>query len=110
MIQEQHISLEQLDNLLSGESVRWMPVEVFETDEKEVIAALDQECNVPQVTPVNADQRTNQRLAPQLITLQARVISGRLQLQTSPASPIRVRGDHIYLEDGRQLRITLVPG
>lgn len=106
-IQEQGISLEQLEDVLAGESVRWTPVEIFETDEKVVIAALDQECNVPSA---NAGQRANRRATPKLITLQARVVRGRLQFQTAPASPIRVSGDHIYLEDGRQLQITLAQG
>jgi hypothetical protein len=49
-------------------------VEVLETDEKATMAALDQECNVPHIRQ-HADQRTKS----QLITLQARVVRGKLQ-------------------------------
>jgi hypothetical protein len=111
MIQEQHTSLEQLDEVLSGESIRWMPVEVFETDEEATMAALDQECNVPpHIRQTNfIRQRSERRATPQLITLQARVVRGKLQFQAPPASPIQVYGDRIYLEDGRRLRVALIP-
>lgn len=109
LVQEQRTSLEGLEAVLSGESVRWLPVEIFDDDETQVMAALDRECNVPQTASRSVGPRSSRRIIPTLITLQAQVVSGKLQLQPPPASPIRVYGNQIYLEDGRQLQITLVP-
>jgi len=96
MIQEQGLSLEQLEQMLAGDSLRWLPVETIEMDDEDAIQALDRECHVPRPATV-------------LITLKARIVSGRLQLSAPLTSPIRVRGDHIYLEDGRRLQIALAP-
>jgi hypothetical protein len=96
MIQEQGLSLEQLEQVLAGDSLRWLPVETLELDEEDTIQALDRECHVPRPTTV-------------LITLKARIVSGRLQLSAPLTSPIRVQGDHIYLEDGRRLQVALAP-
>jgi hypothetical protein len=41
------------------------------------------------------------------IELHARIVEGRLQLAPAPGSPIRVRDNRIYLEDGRELVIQL---
>ena len=95
MIQEQGLSLEQLEQVLAGDSLRWLPVETLEMDDEDAIQALDRECHVPRPATVP-------------ITLKARIVSGRLQLSAPLTSPIRVRGDHIYLGDGRQLQIALV--
>jgi hypothetical protein len=108
MLQEQAVPLERLEEVLVGDSVRWLPAEVFETDkDEEIIQALDRECHVPRPATASAGQRTDQHSSTGLITLQAHVVSGRLQLKAPLTSPIRVRGDHIYLEDGRQLQIAL---
>jgi len=96
MIQEQGLLLDQLEQVLAGDSLRWLPVETFEMDDKDVIRALDRECHVPRPATVP-------------ITLKAHIVSGRLQLSAPLTSPIRVRGDHIYLEDGRRLQIALAP-
>jgi hypothetical protein len=93
-IQEQGLSLEQLEQVLAGDSLRWLPVETLEMDEEDAIQALDRECHVPRPATVP-------------ITLEARIVSGRLQLSAPLTSPIRVRGDRIYLEDGRRLQIAL---
>lgn len=94
MIQEQGLSLEQLQQVLAGDSLRWLPVETLEMDEEDAIRTLDRECHVPRPTTL-------------LITLKACIVSGRLQLSAPLTSPIRVQGDHIYLEDGRRLQIAL---
>ncbi|MBM4465960.1 MAG: hypothetical protein FJ014_10490 [Chloroflexi bacterium] len=96
MIQEQGLSLEQLEQVLAGDSLRWLPVETIEMDDEDAIQALDCECHVPRAATVP-------------ITLEARIVSGRLQLSAPLTSPIRVQGDHIYLENGRQLQIALAP-
>jgi hypothetical protein len=96
MIREQGLSLEQLEQVLAGDSLRWLPVETFEMDDKDAIQALDRECHVPRPATVP-------------ITLEARIVSGRLQLSAPLTSPIRVQGDRIYLEDGRRLQIALAP-
>ena len=83
-----------MERALTGDSLRWLPIETLETDDEEVIRTLDRECHVPRPTTV-------------LITLEAHIVSGRLQLSAPLASPIRVQGDHIYLGDGRQLQIAL---
>ena len=94
VIQEQGLSLDQLEQVLAGDSLRWLPVETLEIDDEDAIQALDRECHVPRPTTV-------------LITLEAHIVSGRLQLSVPLARPIRVQGDHIYLGDGRQLQIAL---
>jgi len=94
MIQEQRLSLEQLEQVLAGDSLRWLPVETLEMDDEDAIQSLDRECHVPRPATV-------------LITLKAHIVRGRLQLIAPLASPIRVQGDHIYLGDGRQLQIAL---
>ena len=94
MIQEQGLSLEQLEQVLAGDSLRWLPVETIEMDDEDAIRVLDRECHVPRPATVQ-------------ITLKARIVSGRLQLSAPLTSPIRVQGDQIYLEDGRQLQIAL---
>ncbi|MGA9349579.1 MAG: hypothetical protein WBW48_12370 [Anaerolineae bacterium] len=94
MIQEQGLSLEQLEQVLAGDSLRWLPVETLEMDEEDAIQALDRECHVPRPATV-------------LITLEAHIVNGRLQLSAPLTGPIRVQGDHIYLEDGRRLQIAL---
>jgi len=96
MIQEQGLLLEQLEQVLAGDSLRWLPVETLEMDDEDAIRALDRECHVP-------------RLATVPITLEARIVSGRLKLSAPLTSPIRVQGDQIYLEDGRRLQIALAP-
>jgi len=94
MIQEQGLSLGQLEQVLAGDSLRWLPVEILEMDEENAIRALDRECHVPRPATV-------------LIILEAHIVNGRLQLSAPLTSPIRVQGDHIYLEDGCQLQIAL---
>lgn len=107
MIQERGLSLEQLEQVLAGDSLRWLPVETFETDDEEVIQALDRECHVPQPSFVSTGQRADRRVQTEPITLEAHIVGGRLRLSAPLTSPIRVQGDHIYLEDGRQLQIAL---
>jgi hypothetical protein len=41
------------------------------------------------------------------VELHARIVKGHLQLAAAPESPIRVRDNRIYLEDGRELVIQL---
>jgi len=94
MIQEQGLSLDQLEQVLAGDSLRWLSVETLEMDDEDAIQALDRECHVPRPATVP-------------ITLEARIVSGHLQLSAPLTSPIRVQGDHIYLEDGRWLQIAL---
>lgn len=107
MIRERGLSLEHLEQVLAGDSLRWLPVETLETDAKDVIQSLDQECHVPRPVTVLTDQRADQIARTELITLEAHIVGGRLQFNTSLTSPIHVRGDRIYLEDGRQLQIAL---
>jgi hypothetical protein len=52
MIQEQGVSLEQLEQVLAGDSLRWLPVETLEMDDEDAIQALDRKCNVPQPATV----------------------------------------------------------
>jgi hypothetical protein len=96
IIQERALPLEKLEQVLAGDSLRWLPVESLEMDGEDAIQALDRECHVPRPATVP-------------ITLEARIVSGRLQLSAPLTSPIRVQGDHIYLEDGRWLQIALAP-
>ncbi|PKO22487.1 MAG: hypothetical protein CVU38_09085 [Chloroflexi bacterium HGW-Chloroflexi-1] len=103
MIQERGLSLEQLEQALAGDSLRWLPVETLEMDDEEVIQALDRECHVPRPATV----LTGRRAQTEPITPEAYIIGGRLQLNAPLTSPIRVRGDRIYLEDGRQLQVAL---
>ena len=103
MIQERGLSLEHLEQVLAGDSLRWLPVETLKMDAKVVIQSLDRECHVPRPVTVSADQLART----ELITLEAHIVGGRLQFNTSLTSPIHVRGDRIYLEDGRQLQIAL---
>ena len=40
--------LEQdLEQVLTGDSLRWLPIETLETDDEEIIQALDSECHAP---------------------------------------------------------------
>jgi len=41
------------------------------------------------------------------VELRARVVEGRLQLTSTPGSPVRVQDNRICLEDGRELVIQL---
>jgi hypothetical protein len=41
------------------------------------------------------------------VELRARIVEGRLQLAATPGSPLRVRDNRIYLEDGREVVIQL---
>jgi hypothetical protein len=41
------------------------------------------------------------------VELRARIVEGHLQLTTMPGSPVQVRDNRIYLEDGRELVIQL---
>jgi len=107
MIQEQGLSLEQLEQVLAGDCLRWLPVETLETDDEDTIQALDRECHVPQPATALTGQRADRHAQTEVITLEAHIISGRLQLNAPLTSPIRVQGAHIYLEDGRQLQIAL---
>lgn len=52
MIQEQGLSLEQLEQVLAGDSLRWLPVETLEMDDEDAIQALDRECHVPRAATV----------------------------------------------------------
>lgn len=103
MIRERELSLEQLEQVLDGNSLRWLPVEKLETDYEKAIQALDHECHVPRPASVLSSRRTQ----PEQLTLEARIVDGRLRLNAPLTSPIRVQGDLIYLEDGRQLQIAL---
>lgn len=103
MIQERELSLEQLEQVLSGDSLRWLPVETLEMDDAEAIQALDRECHVPRPATALTDRRAQS----EPVTLKAHVVGGRLQLSAPPVSTIRAQGDRIYLEDGRQLQIAL---
>lgn len=107
MIQEEGLSLEQLEQVLGGDSLRWLPIETLETDDGEAIQALDRECHVPQPATVLTSQRADRPTQTEPITLEAHIVGGRLQLTAPLTSPIRVQGDRIYLEDGRQLQIAL---
>jgi len=114
LIQERGLSLEQLERVLVGDSLRWLPVETLVTGNEEAIRALDRECHVPRSATAFTGRRDEQPVQTEAITLEAHIVGGRLQLEAPLASPIRARGDHIYLEDGRRLQITLaseqVPG
>jgi hypothetical protein len=103
MIRERGLSLEQLEQVLSGDSLRWLSVENLEMDDEEAIQVLDRECHVPRPVTASASRRTQ----PELLTLEARIVDGQLQLNAPQTSLIRTRGDRIYLEDGRQLQIAL---
>lgn len=103
IIQERGLLLEQLEQVLAGDSVRWLPIETFETEDEQVIQALDQECCIPRPTTAV----TGQRVQREAITLEAHIVGGRLQLSAPLTSSIRVQGDRIYLEDGRQLQVAL---
>ena len=107
LIQERGLSLEQLEQVLAGDSLRWLPVETFVMDDEQVIRTLDRECHVPRWATVLAGQRDERRVQTEAITLEAHIVGGRLQLEAPLTSPIRAQGDHIYLEDGRRLQITL---
>jgi len=52
MIQERGLSLEQLEQVLAGDSLRWLPVETLEMDDEDAIQALDRECHVPRAATV----------------------------------------------------------
>lgn len=106
MIQEQGLSLEQLEQVLTGDSLRWLPIETFKTDDEEIIQALDSECHVPRPVTVSTGRRSQTGA----ITLEAHIVDGRLRLSPPLTGLIRVRGDRIYLEDGRQLQIALASG
>ena len=67
IIQEQGLSLEELEQVLGGDSLRWLAVETLEMDDEDAIQTLDRECHVP-------------RPATLPITLKAHIVSGRLQL------------------------------
>jgi len=41
------------------------------------------------------------------VELRARIVEGRLQLAATPGSPLQVRDNRIYLEDGREVVIQL---
>jgi len=107
MIQERKLSLEQVEQVLTGDSLRWLPVETFAKDDEEVIQALDRECHVPRPAAALTRWQTDRRARTEPITVEAHVVGGRLQLSAPMTSPIRAQGDRIYLEDGRQLQIAL---
>jgi hypothetical protein len=109
LIQERALSLEQLEQVLAGDSLRWLPVETFVMDDEQVIQRLDHECQVPRSAAAGEGQRSEQRTRTEAITLEAHIVDGRLQLKAPPIGPIRVQGDRIYLEDGRRLQIALAP-
>ncbi|MEA3341156.1 MAG: hypothetical protein U9R15_14425 [Chloroflexota bacterium] len=107
MIQEQNLSLEQLEQVLSGDSVRWMPIETFETNFEETLHSLDRECCVPHAPAALTSRRIDRHAQAESIILEAHIVDGQLQLNAPQTGPIRARGDSIYLEDGRQLQIAL---
>ena len=107
MIQERGLSLERLEQVLTGDSLRWLPVETLETDDEEVIQALDRECHVPRPVTVLTGRRADRHAQTEPITLEAHIVGGRLRLSAPLTSLIRAQGDRIYLEDGRQLQIAL---
>jgi hypothetical protein len=103
MIQEKDLSLEQLDQILTDDSLRWLSVEKLEVDTEEALNVLDCECHVPQPATILKSRGTQT----EPVTLEAHVVGGRLQISAPPISTIRAQGDRIYLEDGRQLQIAL---
>ena len=104
MIRERGLSLEQLEQVLAGASLRWLPIETLETDGEEIIQALDSECHVPRPVAVLTGRRAGWHTQTEAITLEAHIVGGRLRLSPPLAGLIRVRGDRIYLENGRQLQ------
>lgn len=100
--------LEQdLEQVLTGDSLRWLPIETLETNGEEIIQALDSECHVPRPVTVLTGRRADWYIQTEAITLEARIAGGRLRLSPPLTGLICVQGDHIYLEDGRQLQIAL---
>ena len=59
MVQERGLSLEQLEQVLTGNSLRWLPIETLETDDEEIIQALDSECHVPRPVTVLTGRRAD---------------------------------------------------
>ncbi len=109
MIQEQKLSLEQLEQVLVGDNLRWLPVETLEMNDEDGIEALDRECHVPRPVTISADQQAGQSARTEPIILKAHIVSGHLQLSAPMSSPIRVQGNRIYLKDGCELQIALAP-
>ena len=107
LIQERGLSLEQLEQVLADDSLRWLPVETFVMGDEQIIRTLDRECHVPRTATVLAGRQDERRVQTEAITLEAHIVGRHLQLEAPLTSPIRAQGDHIYLEDGRRLQITL---
>ena len=56
LIQERGLPLEQLEQVLAGDSLRWLPVETC-TDDEQAIRTLDRECHAPRPATALAGRR-----------------------------------------------------